>query len=322
MIYQLPPEHVLVLRTSNKDRISYGDFQWPESGPVEAPDWNQEPICGRGLHGALWGEGDGALFNWVEDATWQVVEVLFKDIVDLGGKIKFPQGNVVFSGSREGATNFLLANGGFGRAVIGAKMSNLNPNGHVLVGYRGTATVGDWGKATAGAYGTANAGNRGTANAGREGTANAGREGTANAGREGTANAGDLGTATAGDYGKANAGDYGKATAGFGGTANVGDWGTANAGEGGTATAGYNGTANAGFGGTATAGIWGKATAGDYGTVNALDYGTANAGIGGKISIDYWDGTRSRTKGGYIGEDGLEPNTPYKLDETFNFVKA
>ena len=257
-MYQLPEDHALVLRTSDVNRISHNGFQWPESGPVEAPDWNQEPICGGGLHGALWGEGNGSLFNWDGDATWQVVEVLEKDIVDLEGKVKFPRGNVIFSGDQQGATNFILANGVFGRAVIGAGVSNLSPYNHVLAGYKGTAT----------------------------------------------------------------AGDYGKATAGFGGTANVGDWGTANAGEGGTATAGYNGTANAGFGGTATAGIWGKATAGDYGTVNALDYGTANAGIGGKISIDYWDGTRSRTKGGYIGEDGLEPNTPYKLDETFNFVKA
>ena len=94
----------------------------------------------------------------------------------------------------------------------------------------------------------------------------------------------------AGNYGTANASDWGTATAL--------DYGTANAGAWGTATAGFKGTATAGFGGTTT------------------------AGIGGKISIDYWDGTRIRTKVGYIGEDGLEPNTPYKLDETFNFVKA
>ena len=273
-MYQLPEEHVLVLRTSNKDRNSHNGFQWPASGPVEAPDWNQEPICGGGLHGALWGEGNGALFNWDGDATWQVVAVLEKDIVDLGGKIKFPRGNVVFSGSREGATNFLLANGGFGRAVIGAGVSNLNPNSHVL------------------------AGDHGTANAGRYGTANAGNYGTATADEKGTATAGEKGTATAGDYGTANAGNYGTANAGFGGTANAGDKGTA--------TAGFGGTANAGEKGTATAG----------------EKGTATAGEKGMVQIKYWDGTRNRTKVGYIGEDGLLPNTPYKLDETSNFVLA
>ena len=297
MIYQLPPDHALVLRTSNMDRISYGGFQWPESGPVEAPDWNQEPICGGGLHGALWGEGNGALFNWDGDATWQVVAVLEKDIVDLGGKVKFPRGNVVFSGDQQGATNFLLANGGFGRAVIGAKMSNLNPNGHVLVGFGGTATASKFGTATAGFKGTANAGFGGTATAGIEGKATVGEGGTANAGREGTANAGDLGTATAGRDGTANAGDYGKA--------NAGDYGTA--------TAGFKGTANAGKCGTANVG--------DYGTANAGYGGTATAGEGGMVQIKYWDG-RSRTKVGYIGEDGLLPNTPYKLDDKYNFVKA
>ena len=196
------------------------------------------------------GEGNGALFNWDGDATWQVVAVLEKDIVDLGGKIKFPRGNVVFSGSREGATNFLLANGGFGRAVIGAGVSNLNPNSHVL--------------------------------AGDHGTANAGRYGTANAGNYGTATADEKGTATAGFGGTANAGDKGTATAGFGGTANAGEKGTATAGEKGTATAGEK----------------------------------------GMVQIKYWDGTRNRTKLGYIGEDGLLPNTPYKLDETSNFVLA
>ena len=227
-MYQLPEDHALVLRTSDVNRISHNGFQWPESGPVEAPDWNQEPICGGGLHGALWGEGNGSLFNWDGDATWQVVEVLEKDIVDLEGKVKFPRGNVIFSGDQQGATNFILANGVFGRAVIGAGVSNLSPNNHVLAGYKGTATAGN--------YGTATAGYKGTATAGRHGTANAG------------------------------------------------DYGTANAGEGGTAT----------------------------------------AGIEGKIAIDYWDG-RSRTKVGYIGEDGedgLEPNTPYKLDDKYNFVKA
>jgi len=39
------------------------------------------------------------------------------------------------------------------------------------------------------------------------------------------------------------------------------------------------------------------------------------------VQIKYWDG-RSRTKVGYIGEDGLLPNTPYKLDDKYNFVKA
>ena len=75
---------------------------------------------------------------------------------------------------------------------------------------------------------------------------------------------------------------------------------------GGTATAGYEGTATAGDGGMATAGYGGTATAGDKGT----------------LIIRRWDGKRDRTVVGYIGENGLEPNTPYKLNDAGEFVKA
>ena len=47
---------VLVLRTCRKvgDRIlAYNDFEWPTSGPVAAPDWDQRAECVNGLHGLL-----------------------------------------------------------------------------------------------------------------------------------------------------------------------------------------------------------------------------------------------------------------------------
>jgi hypothetical protein len=100
------------------------------------------------------------------------------------------------------------------------------------------------------------------------------------------------GTVTAGDSGTATAGDYGKATAG--------DFGTATVGNGGTATAGYCGTA--------TAGECGKATAGEK----------------GRLSILYWDNKADiyREVIGYVGENGIEPNVAYKLNDQYEFVKA
>ena len=44
---------VYVLRTCNPDLISHEGFQWPESGFVEAPDWEITGNCGNGLHGLL-----------------------------------------------------------------------------------------------------------------------------------------------------------------------------------------------------------------------------------------------------------------------------
>jgi hypothetical protein len=76
--------------------------------------------------------------------------------------------------------------------------------------------------------------------------------------------------------------------------------------------------------GTATAGDRGTATAGALGTATAGDSGTATAGENGCISIQYWDAKkdRYRLKTGYIGEDGLKPNTAYRLDDNHQFVEA
>jgi hypothetical protein len=253
------PARVLVLRTCNADMTSHGGFRWPESGPVEAPDWSPEPECGNGLHGWLWGEGDGNLGDWSPDAKWLVVSVVAADVIDLGGKVKFPRGEVVYCGDRKGATDYLIANVAAGKAVIGAS---------VVAGYGGHATVGDWGQATAG-YG---------------------------------------GHATVGDWGQATVGDWGQATAGDCGQATARDWGQATAGDCGQATAGYRGQATAGYRGQATAGDCGQATAGDWGV----------------LCLARWDvgAGRRRLVVAYVGEDGIEPNVPYRLDVAGNVVRA
>ena len=223
-------ETVLVLRTCKSDMTSYGGFKWLSAGLVEAPDWNPEPRCGHGLHGLLWGEGDGSLLCWSADAKWLVILVAAETVVEIGGKVKFPAGDVIFCGDRPGATQYIANNGGFGRQIAG---------GTATAGYSGTATAGYRGTATAGDRGTATVGYSGTATAGDSGTATAGDSGTATAGYRGTAMAGDSGTATAGDRGTATAGDRGTATAGGSGTATAGDSGTAMAGYSGVIAISY-----------------------------------------------------------------------------------
>ena len=90
----------------------------------------------------------------------------------------------------------------------------------------------------------------------------------------------------------------------------------------GGAIAGYRGTATAGYRGTATAGEGGTATAGNWGTATAGEGGTATAGEFGIIQIRYFSNGRWRIKTGYIGEDGLKPNTPYRLDENNEFAEV
>ncbi len=139
-----------ILRSCDSNLQSRGGFQWPESGPVEALDWNPQPECGNGLHGFLWGNGDGRLANYADTSRWIVAKV--DEWVDLGGKVKFPRADVVFVGQRNEAAAEIVRLGATG-AVIGY---------NATAGERGTATAGDYGTATAGNRGTATAGERGT----------------------------------------------------------------------------------------------------------------------------------------------------------------
>ena len=155
-------EKVLVLRTCAPDMSAYNGFKWKESGEVSASDWKPEARCGNGLHGLLWGCGDGGLLNWDPAAKWLVVEVEAASVVELDGKVKFPSGVVLFSGDRKGATELVASR---------APKANLPIVGlAITAGYGGTATAGYGGTATAGDSGTATAGERGTATAGERGT--------------------------------------------------------------------------------------------------------------------------------------------------------
>ena len=148
------PKTVLVLRTCNAELQAHGGFQWPSKGAVKAPDFQPAEQCGNGLHGWLWGEGDGTLGNWDADAKWLVVQVLASDVIDLKNKVKFPKGKVVFCGDRFDATAYLASKApNQVKAIIG-HTSTSGYRGTSTSGYNGTSTSGDVGTSTSGDYGT------------------------------------------------------------------------------------------------------------------------------------------------------------------------
>jgi len=181
---------VLILRTCDSDLRSWGGFQWPEHGYIEAPDWDPEPCCGKGLHGLLWGEGRGGLLDWGKKAKWLVVEALASDVVDLDGKVKFKAGEVIYAGSFKGALAVLDSRPEARKAAVVGAQRLTGTHGTAITGYRGLAVAENYGVAVAGNCGTATAVYRGTATAGDCGTATAGHCGTATAGHHGTAKAG------------------------------------------------------------------------------------------------------------------------------------
>ncbi len=100
----------------------------------------------------------------------------------------------------------------------------------------------------------------------------------------------------------------------IGGTSTSGNRGTSTSGDGGTSTSGNDGTSTSGNDGTSTSG--------DYGTSTSGNGGTSTSGDGGMLAIKRWDGSRHRLHVAYVGENGIEPNVPYRLDEDGKFVRA
>jgi hypothetical protein len=149
---------VLVLRTCAADMSSHNGFKWPTKGPVKCDDWNPVRACGSGLHGFLWGEGDGSLASFNESAKWLVVEVLASEVVDLQQKVKFPRGTVVFCGSRLDATKYIAERApNTVKAIVGGTSTS---------GDGGTSTSGDGGTSTSGVGGTSTSGVWGTSTSG------------------------------------------------------------------------------------------------------------------------------------------------------------
>lgn len=300
-----------VLRTCDVNLRAHGGFQWPESGFVECPDWNPEPKCGHGLHGLLKGCGDAATLGADKDAKWLVVEVNDEDIVDLGGKVKFSRGNVVFCGDRSGAVSFLVDKHP-DLPIVFKTITNLNTDVSERTGDYGTTIVGDRSFAYSGHWGVAWAGRRGTAIAGINGDACVGDNGMATVGDRGVATVGYGGGAFAGTDGIANAGHHARAEAGSRARATSGNFGVSIVISYSTATSGHHGKSVSGDFGTSVSGEDGTAITGRHGHAQVGTRGFAQAGEHGSVQFKWWDGKRYRTSVFYVGEDGMEPDVRYE----------
>ena len=159
-------ETVLIMRTTHVSMRSYNGFAWKRKGYVEAPDWEPDLWCGNGLHGFLYGVGDGYLANFGDDAYYTMVLETYKDVVvNLGDKVKFPFCWVIYCGDQATAAEIVKSRypmrpvncskhvvGDYGSAITGFRGTSISGNsGTSLVGDLGTAVVGDCGKLQAGA---------------------------------------------------------------------------------------------------------------------------------------------------------------------------
>src|SRR5690242_12285953 len=282
----------LILRSCKADMSSHGGFVWPKSGPVEAPDWNPEPVCGRGLHGLLWGEGNWGLLCSDFDAQWLVVEVddAPENLVKIDDqKVKFHRGNVVYAGEMSLAVTKVLCSGeAFQRAIREA--GDNSSSGHSST----AASSGDCSKAaSSGNYSKAASSGNYSKAASSGDCAKAASSGdystAASSGHSSTA-------ASSGDCSKAaSSGNYSKA-------ASSGDSSKA-ASSGDSSTAAARGEKTIAM----VAGIGGKAMAGKNGCF-ALAY--LNKKDVPRIAV------------GYVGQKGIKADTWYEVANSTGKLRA
>ncbi len=153
----------LILRCCAPDMSSKNGFVWPGVGGVaKADDWKDNAECGFGLHGWLYGQGDHSVADHAtnEDAKWLVVEVVESTIRMLGGKCKFPEGKVVFVGTRAKAADYIIKHEPQAKnvSVIGAVLK-CGDKESLLGGDLSSLTGGNSAKMTGGDYATMTGGN-------------------------------------------------------------------------------------------------------------------------------------------------------------------
>jgi hypothetical protein len=233
---------------------SKNGFIWPDVGGIaKADDWEDNTECGHGLHAWLFGQGDHSVADHVTnpDAKWLVVRVVESSIRMLGGKCKFPEGEVVFKGARSEAADYIVENEPRSQnvAVIGL-VREVGKNGSVEGGALSVLT------------------------------------------------GGNSATMTGGDYATMTGGYYA------------------------TMTGGYSATMTGGYYATMTGGYYATMTGGNSATMTGGNSATMTGGYGSVMHFTYFDGKRTRTVITYVGEDGIEPNVAYKLDNNHKVVKA
>ena len=332
------PETALVLRTVTADmKCCKGDpshkpFTWPESGPVEAPDWDPAPRCGGGLHGLLEGEGEWDRLDWGITARALVLRVERGLLVDLGGKVKFPRAIVESVGSLASALCRLLCD----PARVGTWIAEVLK-----------AASGDASKLAASGYASQLAASGDDSQLAASGNdsqlAASGNDSKLAA----SGNASKLAAsgyasklAASGYASKLAASGYASQLAASGNASKLAASGNASklaasgnasqlaaSGDDSKLAASGNASKLAASGYASKLAASGNASklaaSGNDSVVVSAGFGAiASAGPNGVIALAWWDGKRPRMVVGYVGEDGIEANVAYRLDIDGRFVRA
>ena len=179
---KLKKNEILVLRRNIYSNKSHNGFKYPKEigAIVEAPDWIDSEQCGNGLHG--WTQGAEDYFDTGLKGYFYIIKVNKEDgFVDLGDKIKFRKGEIIYYGEAGGAHQIML---------------NYYPDMRL---HWSTSNQGDKSTSNQGDSSTSNQGDKSTSNQRDSSTSNQGDMSTSNQGDKSTSNQGDMSTSNQGD---------------------------------------------------------------------------------------------------------------------------
>ena len=109
---------------------------------------------------------------------------------------------------------------------------------------------------------------------------------------------------------------------GYRATVSGGDRATVSGGDWSTVSGGYRATVNGGNGSTVSGGNWSTVSGGDWSTVSGGEWSTVSGGDRAILQVKWDDGIRFRIATAYVGEDGIEANVKYRVNNKGKFMKA
>jgi len=128
-------------------------------------------------------------------------------------------------------------------------------------------------------------------------------------------------TVTGGNYATVTGGNYATVTGGYGATVTGGHGATVTGGNYATVTGGDNATVTGGDYATVTGGGNATVTGGHRATVTGGYEATVTGGDNATLLLSFYNG-RKRVVTAYVGENGIKPNTPYRLNEVHEFEEV
>ena len=101
----------------------------------------------------------------------------------------------------------------------------------------------------------------------------------------------------------------------------AGDESTVSGGDWSTVSGGDESTVSGGDWSTVSGGDESTVSGGDESTVSGREGSTVSGGPGSVLQLAYWD-SRTRLVTAYVGENGIKPNTPYRLNKLNQFEEV